>query len=640
MARKPFLITAALGLCLSATTHAARAPQPKTPRAPQPTRTPRVQAARAPITELRERLLRPSKDPSAHALAKALQLLDQGKWLDASRQARKLQSDVTFSDYGFWIEGQAQLHQASAALEHKQIDLAILMSRKAREVLTRTSERQPYSPLHRKASMAIAQAELTLAEVYARTRNWAALTQSYESAFQRIQAIPGALGMLDPSHLERYFDACRKKPSPLCEAWSFRLQSAWPRSAPESKLIAQALTDVERPRPPSFTRATQSYRMPDADQVAFTGALEQMLQGKTREAIVSLQRFLDEFPRSTHRHRARYWLGQALLQRGEKDKAAHALDQVRTDAPLTWYGLLASQSRAQDIRSYLQAGVPEGEVFDAWLNPSERVHLDRAQRLLNVRRPLEAADELKDLKARDAFSNAFVLYLALLHHEAGSHLGAFNLVAELIQRGAEQGRSAWILELIFPLDQWKLARKVAEQEQVDPLLVLSLMKQESAFDPSALSGSGANGLMQLMYATALDTEPTIRRAKLLNPEDNVRVGTRYLKQLLTRFNGNVPLALAGYNAGPAAASRFLRDFRGKGMIEFIEAIPYRETREYVGAILRNYYWYSGRVGQAPVQELERFWTPPVPAVPQGAAPAALPAGSEAPETATDSSDDD
>jgi soluble lytic murein transglycosylase len=122
--------------------------------------------------------------------------------------------------------------------------------------------------------------------------------------------------------------------------------------------------------------------------------------------------------------------------------------------------------------------------------------------------------------------------------------------------------------------------------------------------------------MQVMYATALDTEPTIDRVRLMKEDENLRIGVRYLKQLLNRFDGNYALALAGYNAGPTAAARWLRDFKGKGLLEYIESITYKETREYVAAILRNYLWYSTRIeGKAPkkassLSTLDPFWVEP------------------------------
>src|SRR5262249_54070412 len=78
-----------------------------------------------------------------------------------------------------------------------------------------------------------------------------------------------------------------------------------------------------------------------------------------------------------------------------------------------------------------------------------------------------------------------------------------------------------------------------------------------------------------------------------------------------RFNGNITLALAGYNAGPSAVDRWMKDFSGKkgGLLEFIETIPYKETREYVGSIIRNYFWYGRKLNaDGPKRTLDYFWT--------------------------------
>ena len=107
--------------------------------------------------------------------------------------------------------------------------------------------------------------------------------------------------------------------------------------------------------------------------------------------------------------------------------------------------------------------------------------------------------------------------------------------------------------------------------ELDPALVWAVMKAESNFDPNAVSSAGALGLMQLMPETA-----TRLRVDPLNPEDNIAGGTRYLRYLLDRFNGNLPLALAAYNAG---ATR----------VEAYQALPpIAETRRYVKKVLRFY----------------------------------------------------
>jgi soluble lytic murein transglycosylase-like protein len=112
----------------------------------------------------------------------------------------------------------------------------------------------------------------------------------------------------------------------------------------------------------------------------------------------------------------------------------------------------------------------------------------------------------------------------------------------------------------------------ARRHGIAPALIRSVMRQESSFDPRATSHAGAQGLMQLMPATARSlgvTDP-------YDPVQSIEGGTRYLADMLERFEGNVPLALAAYNAGPSAVDRF-------GGIP-----PYRETQDYVEKVLDGY----------------------------------------------------
>jgi soluble lytic murein transglycosylase-like protein len=126
-----------------------------------------------------------------------------------------------------------------------------------------------------------------------------------------------------------------------------------------------------------------------------------------------------------------------------------------------------------------------------------------------------------------------------------------------------------------PVELAALVERHALAQKLDPRLVDAVVRVESAYNPRALSHKGAIGLMQLMPATAriLSVDPWL-------PEDNLAGGTRYLRSLLDRFDGELDLALAGYNAGPGAVERY----RG--------VPPYDETRAYVERVLRLYYGRS------------------------------------------------
>jgi soluble lytic murein transglycosylase len=122
------------------------------------------------------------------------------------------------------------------------------------------------------------------------------------------------------------------------------------------------------------------------------------------------------------------------------------------------------------------------------------------------------------------------------------------------------------------------------------------MREESALDPRAVSPAGAIGLTQLMLPTAQEVARRLRlgrvgRADLTGASLNIRLGSRYLGDLIRRFDGSVALALAAYNAGGGAVSRWLEQRRGLEIDEFVEEIPVEETRGYVKRVLRSYAAY-------------------------------------------------
>lgn len=153
-------------------------------------------------------------------------------------------------------------------------------------------------------------------------------------------------------------------------------------------------------------------------------------------------------------------------------------------------------------------------------------------------------------------------------------------------------------QLHVALPERELAPVIARhsrQQQLHPALIRAVIKAESNFDPHAISRAGAVGLMQLMPQTAVRLD--VR--DLYDPDDNVGGGTKYLRQLLDRFHGNLPLALAAYNAGENVVDRY-------------QALPpIDETRQYVRKVLRYYRTFLTRDGFI----TERPVSQHVPAVP-------------------------
>ncbi len=158
-------------------------------------------------------------------------------------------------------------------------------------------------------------------------------------------------------------------------------------------------------------------------------------------------------------------------------------------------------------------------------------------------------------------------------------------------------------KLMFPQPYWNELVTDSGRNGLDPFLVASLIRQESEFNPGAVSPAHAYGLMQLLASVGKANAKkeglkTFQTAQLLNPEINLQLGTRNLKAVLDRFGEQPEYALAAYNAGDVPVRQWMGNGEYKDIAEFVESIPYTETREYVQAIMRNremYRWlYSGK----------------------------------------------
>ena len=192
---------------------------------------------------------------------------------------------------------------------------------------------------------------------------------------------------------------------------------------------------------------------------------------------------------------------------------------------------------------------------------------------------------------------------------AAESLGQKHLALRIAKQAA---RKHIITPALYPLDAVPLHALTAAAGPLEPALMLAIARQESEFDPSALSSAGARGMMQLMPATAHHVSqshslPYNRDALLQDVGYNLRLGSVYLAEMLARFDGSLPLAAAAYNAGPSRVSRWLREICDPRQpnqpacdsIDWIERIPIAETRNYVQRVTENLRNYRRLLADAP-----------------------------------------
>jgi soluble lytic murein transglycosylase len=160
----------------------------------------------------------------------------------------------------------------------------------------------------------------------------------------------------------------------------------------------------------------------------------------------------------------------------------------------------------------------------------------------------------------------------------------------LMRKFEEAPRRYW--ELLFPLPWRADLERFARATNLDPFLVAGLIRQESEFNPEIVSHANAYGLTQVRPGTARDFA---RRAgvqrfsarSLLQPAINLQIGTTILRSMLDNLGGRLEPTLAAYNAGPVRAAEWLSWGEYREPAEFIETIPFLETRDYVQAVIRN-----------------------------------------------------
>ncbi|HTN52969.1 MAG TPA: transglycosylase SLT domain-containing protein [Anaeromyxobacter sp.] len=321
----------------------------------------------------------------------------------------------------------------------------------------------------------------------------------------------------------------------------------------------------------------------------------------------------DEAGRDAYEHaRAAYWRGRLLAGEGPAGQAAAAAiwAGLALRYPTDYYGLLARDRLADAGRAspgpVPPAGGPEPR-YDPGPLPGD-AHYRAGLLLLRMGLLHDASEELEAVPlslARGAGDAPEpVLLLADLLDRAGDHRSAHQLIRTRARGALHDPPSAENLRawrIAYPPAFRAEVKRWAPPAGVPADLVHALIREESALDPRIVSPAGAIGLTQLMLPTAQSVARSLKlgrpsRQDLMQASLNIRLGARYLGELVRRFEGSVALALAAYNAGGGAVTRW-RDARsGLEVDEFVEEIPVEETRGYVKRVLRSYAAYRALYG--------------------------------------------
>jgi soluble lytic murein transglycosylase len=326
-----------------------------------------------------------------------------------------------------------------------------------------------------------------------------------------------------------------------------------------------------------------------ADAEFFAGWIALRFLKKNSEALKHFKTLYDGVNADVFKSRAAYWLGRAEEAAHHNKEAANWYGRAAAFGQ-TFYGQLAARKLPPTI-AHLPTDPPTTDA--------ERQALD-GRELVAMARALGQAGDFDRTRP-------FLLRLARIVDGPGETVLLAQLALELkrpdvavtvSRRAVDSGIN--LFDPSFPVVE------IGAGGVVERALVLGLARQESSFNAAAVSSSGALGLMQLLPGTAREVAgrakvPFIEDKLTTDPTYNVALGSQYLGEILKRFGGSYELALAGYNAGPSRVARWLesigdpRTSKKLDMVDWIEAIPFRETRNYVQRVMENTIVYRDRL---------------------------------------------
>lgn len=360
--------------------------------------------------------------------------------------------------------------------------------------------------------------------------------------------------------------------------------------AESAKLFRKALD--EKPENSAF-----------ADKITWYLSWNERKQKNYPEATRLLKELRDRSESNFEKSRYAFWLAKTYAEAGEPDDAKDEFKKLIKVDPLSFYGLLAFREINEPLpKNMVRAEDNETQKAQTNLPHELRSRIDENYLawLIATKEDNVAKDYLDTVAAqiRKLYPNDIDIWTSLLHlyTKTQNYLALFsqiNMLPTAMRRTILESNP----KLIFPNPYFETVSKAASRFGISLEFIYSIMRQESSFNPQARSQMDAFGLMQLLpevarrsaSANAIDFTNT---DDLYEPHINIPIGSAYLRELWDKYNGELVLAVASYNASEKAILSWLKTrFRGDS-VEFIEDIPYDETRDYVKLVLRNLITYQ------------------------------------------------
>ena len=384
------------------------------------------------------------------------------------------------------------------------------------------------------------------------------------------------------------------------------------QTAPESSWMEQSLLAagnmflLKR----DYDHAIDAYRemqqrFPNGNRASYAHwkvAWLSLRQGRNQEAAENFEQQIALYPNSAEVPAALYWRARLAEEGNEPEKARAYYLKLSDRFRNFYYAELARQRlkvlkpSSDPVQYALLDRVPplnNPKKISSSDVPADDLHVQKAELLANGGLVDFAVREIQSVSNQQD-SDWVAAEIARLYQDSGRYDRAIQVMKRTVPNYFAVDvpalpRSYW--EALFPKAYWTDLKRYSTANDLDPYLVASLVRQESEFNPNAISHANAVGLMQLLPGTGkkVAKEEKLRHfsaSQLYTPNVNLQLGTRYFKSMVDKF-GSFEYALAAYNAGSDRVEDWLTAGKYRDPQEFVESIPFTETREYVQAILRN-----------------------------------------------------
>ena len=365
---------------------------------------------------------------------------------------------------------------------------------------------------------------------------------------------------------------------------------------PESHWTVKSLLKAARVRHlrEEFEEAQRLYRLiiekyPKREEARESAWNLGWIHYRKKEYGKALEVFSDRaWAYGSERERFLYWYARTAEKKGDKPGALFALGKLADSRKITYYSFLAKLRLRKNLAPPQNAAAAHpGNPFGK--NPALEKFLFFAKAGI-----YDLALREAELLLPQAKTVGQRLHLASLYLQARDYKSSISLANGL---GSPEA-----LRLSFPKGFEERVRFFSHKYALDEFLVYSVIREESHFDREAVSVSDARGLMQLLPSTALETAPkaglsNFETSQLFSPDINLELGCYYLSWLLEIFGGNFAVSLAGYNGGPTSAKTWYEKNGALDIDEFVEEIPFEQSRNYVKKILRSYAAYEVAYGR-------------------------------------------